>query len=73
MPNNTFMAASELPTIPTAPALKKPVIARSAAGDGLVVHIPRRFWHAGQKRLGQHIYECEQRLLSRSQVADLSG
>jgi hypothetical protein len=64
-PNNSFIAASESPTIPTPTLLiKKPVVARFAAGDGLVVHIPRRFWHAGQEGLGQHIYECEQRLLS---------
>jgi glycerol-3-phosphate cytidylyltransferase-like family protein len=45
-------------------ALEKPVIAGFAAGDGLVVHIPRRFWHTGQERLRQYVYEREQRLLS---------
>jgi len=54
-------------------ALEKSVIAGFAAGDGLVVHIPRRFWNAGQECLRQYVYEREQRLLSYPQIANFSG
>jgi hypothetical protein len=54
-------------------ALEKSVIAGFAAGDGLVVHIPRRFWNTGQECLRQYVYEREQRLLSYPQIANFSG
>jgi hypothetical protein len=38
----------------------------------LVVHIPGRFWNAGQERLRQHVYEREQRLLSYPQISNSS-
>jgi hypothetical protein len=37
------------------------------------LRIPGRFWNAGQERLGQHVYEREQRLLSYPQISDLPG
>jgi hypothetical protein len=44
-PNRSAMAALGIAHHGHANALEKPVIAGFAAGDGLVVHIPRRFWH----------------------------
>jgi hypothetical protein len=36
------------------------------------LHIPGRFRNAGQERLGQHVYEREQRLLPDPQIANSS-
>ena len=54
-------------------ALEKSVIAGFAADDGLVVHIPRRFWNTGQECLRQYVYEREQCLLAYPQIANFSG
>jgi hypothetical protein len=36
------------------------------------VHVPGRFWHTGQERLCQRVYEREQRLLSDPRIANFS-
>ena len=62
------MAAWESPTMAV------PTLLRNlSAGDGLVVHIPRRFWNTGQERLRQYVHEREQRLLSYPQIANFAG
>jgi len=38
----------------------------------LVVHIPGRFWNAGQERLRRHVYKREQRLLPYPQIVHFS-
>jgi len=54
-------------------ALEKSVIPSFAKRDGLVAHIPGRFWNTGQERLCQYVYEREQCLLSYPQITDFSG
>ena len=53
-------------------AFEESVIAGFAAGDGLVMHVSRRFWNS-EERFRQDVYEGEQRLLPYPQIANFSG
>src|ERR1017187_296427 len=72
-PNNSAMAAWESPTIGCANALEKLVVAGFAAGAAWSCTSLGGFWHTGQERLRQCVYEREQPLLAHPQIANFSG